>query len=311
MEHIRYPEDMFKVQRYQYARYHVTDPVLWYNGNNRWAVPEDPNSSGRLQPPYRVFVDEPQGDQGVFSLTSTFVPYNKSNLAAFVSVDSDATSKDYGKIKVQQLSDQSAKGPGQIANDFISDTNVADRLAQFNRSGGKVIYGNLLTLPIDDGLIYVEPVYAVRPGSTASYPSLAYVLVSFNGEVGIGTSLPLALADAIGVDGVGSGSGGDTGGDDGGDTGGNTGGDDGKGGGQGSLTDQIRLKLNAADQAFRDADAAQRNGNTVKWARLTEKARVLISQAVALSRQLPADKASDAPSETASPSAGASESPSS
>jgi uncharacterized membrane protein (UPF0182 family) len=307
MEHIRYPEDMFKVQRYQYARYHVTDPVLWYNGNNRWAVPEDPNSSGRLQPPYRVFVDEPQGDQGVFSLTSTFVPYNKSNLAAFVSVDSDATSDNYGKIKVQQLSDQSAKGPGQIANDFISDTNVADRLAQFNRSGGKVIYGNLLTLPIDDGLIYVEPVYAVRPGSTASYPSLAYVLVSFNGEVGIGTSLPLALADAIGVDDVGSGAGEEPGDD----TGGDTGGDDGKGEPQGSLTDQIRLKLNAADQAFRDADAAQRNGNTVKWARLTEKARVLISQAVALSRQLPADKPSDTPSETASPSADASESPSS
>ncbi|GAA4735856.1 UPF0182 family protein [Nocardioides endophyticus] len=306
-EHLRYPEDMFKVQRYQYARYHVTDPVRWYSGNNRWAVPEDPNSPGHLQPPYRVFVDEPQGDQGVFSLTSTFVPYNKSNLAAFVSVDSDATSDDYGKIKVQELSDQSAKGPGQIANDFISDTNVADRLAQFNRSGGKVIYGNLLTLPIDDGLIYVEPVYAVRPGSSASYPSLAYVLVSFNGEVGIGTSLPLALADAIGVDDVGSG----TGEDPGAGTGSDDGGDDGKGDGQGSLTDQIRLKLNAADQAFRDADEAQRNGNTVKWARLMEKARVLISQAVSLSRQLPADNTSDAPSEGARPSADASESPSS
>ena len=307
-EHLRYPEDMFKVQRYQYARYHVTDPVRWYSGNNRWAVPVDPNSSSRLQPPYRVFVDEPQGDQGVFSLTSTFVPYNKSNLAAFVSVDSDATSDDYGKIKVQQLSDQNAKGPGQIANDFISDTNVADKLAQFNRSGGKVIYGNLLTLPIDDGLIYVEPVYAVRPGSTASYPSLAYVLVSFNGEVGIGTSLPLALADAIGVDGVGSGTGEEPGGDTGG---GDDGGGDGNGGGQGSLTDQIRVKLNAADQAFRDADEAQRNGNTVKWARLMEKGRVLISQAVSLSRQLPADNSSDSPSETASPSADPSESPSS
>lgn len=300
LEHIRYPEDMFKVQRYQYARYHVTDPVRWYSGNNRWAVPEDPNSSGRLQPPYRVFVDEPQGDQGVFSLTSTFVPYNKSNLAAFVSVDSDATSPDYGKIKVQELNDQSAKGPGQIANDFISDTNVADKLAQFNRSGGQVIYGNLLTLPIDDGLIYVEPVYAVRPGSTASYPSLAYVLVSFNGEVGIGTSLPLALADAIGVDGVGTE-----------EPGGGTGEGEGEPEPEGSIADQIRVKLNAADQAFRDADEAQRAGNTVKWARLMEQGRTLVSQAVTLSRDLPADNASESPSESASPSADPSESPSS
>jgi uncharacterized membrane protein (UPF0182 family) len=306
MDHIRYPEDMFKVQRYQYARYHVTDPVRWYSGNNRWAVPEDPNSSGRLQPPYRVFVDQPQGDQGVFSLTSTFVPYNKSNLAAFVSVDSDATSPDYGKIKVQELSDQSAKGPGQIANDFISDTNVADRLAQFNRSGGKVIYGNLLTLPIDDGLIYVEPVYAVRPGSTASYPSLAYVLVSFNGEVGIGTSLPLALADAIGVDDVGGGTGGDTGGD--------TGEGDGEGQPTGSLAQQIRVKLLAADQAFRDADEAQRAGKSVKWARLVEKGETLVAQAVKLAQQspsTPSDTPSDSLSEGASPSSSPSASPSS
>jgi uncharacterized protein len=305
--HLRYPEDMFKVQRYQYARYHVTDPVRWYSGNNRWAVPEDPNSSGRrLQPPYRVFVDDAGDDQGVFSLTSTFVPYNKSNLAAFVSVDSDATSPGYGKIKVQQLSDQSAKGPGQIANDFISDTNVADRLAQFNRSGGKVIYGNLLTLPIDDGLVYVEPVYAVRPGSTASYPSLAYVLVSFNGDVGIGTSLPLALADAIGVNTTDTGD--DTTGGDG--TGSGTGGDEGGSDTTGSLTQQIKLKLNAADQAFRDAEAAQANGNTVRWATLMEKGRVLVSQAVALSRQLPADKASSSASPSASPSASTSASPS-
>ena len=129
MEHLRYPEDMFKVQRYQYARYHVTDPVRLVQRQQPLGRPGGPElARASLQPPYRVFVDEPQGDQGVFSLTSTFVPYNKSNLAAFVSVDSDATSDDYGKIKVQQLSDQSAKGPGQIANDFISDTNVADRL---------------------------------------------------------------------------------------------------------------------------------------------------------------------------------------
>ena len=80
---------------------------------------------------------------------------------------------------------------------------------------------------------------------------------------------------------------------------------------QGSIADQIRVKLNAADQAFRDADEAQRAGNTVKWARLMEEGRVLVSQAVDLSRDLPADNASESPSESASPSADPSESPSS
>ena len=99
MEHLRYPEDLFKVQRYQYARYHVTDPSQWFQGNDRWEVPEDPNNRNNLQPPYRMFTNEPipEGEaapavpEQTWSLTSTFVPFDRKNLAAFVSVDSDAT----------------------------------------------------------------------------------------------------------------------------------------------------------------------------------------------------------------------------
>ena len=113
LEHLRYPEDMFKVQRYQFARYHVTDPNAWFQDNNRWDVPEDPNDAKSLQPPYRMFVAQPPGlvpddedgsntaseappasSEPIWSLTSTFVPYKRSNLAAYVSVDSDATSDD-------------------------------------------------------------------------------------------------------------------------------------------------------------------------------------------------------------------------
>ena len=117
----------------------------------------------------------------------------------------------------------------------------------------------------------------------------------------------LTVEDAIGLDGSSSGedAGGDTG--DSGDPGSDTGGDT-------SIADQIRVKLNAADAAFREADEAQKAGNTVKWATLVEKGRSLVEEAVALSRQLPADPApsgSASPSESASPSADASESPSS
>ena len=306
--HLRYPEDMFKVQRYQFARYHVTNPTLFYNGNNRWSVPTDPNSPGSLQPPYRLFVDS--SGQDVYSLTSTFVPYNKNNLAAFVSVNSDATSDDYGKVQVLQLSDQNAKGPGQVANDFNSDTDVADRLAQFNRSGGQVIYGNLLTLPVNDGFVYVEPVYAVRAGSSVSYPSLAYVLVSYNDEVGIGTSLPAALADAL-----------DrtlppaTGGGGGGDGQQNPG----KGGKpSGSVVNRIHSLIDQAQRHFDAADAALADGDTVTWAKETARGRVFVKRAFALANLLPpgqggtsgSNSPSSSPSSSPSPSGSSSPSPS-
>jgi uncharacterized membrane protein (UPF0182 family) len=309
LAHLRYPEDLFKVQRYQYARYHVTDPIQWFSGNDRWQVPSDPNAPSSLQPPYRLFVNQPGSTSttspGVFSLTSTFVPLGKSNLAAFVSVDSDATSKDYGQITVMQVNDQGAEGPGQVANDFNSDTEVANRLAQFNRSGGEAIYGNLLTLPLDGGFIYVEPVYAVRAGSTVSYPSLAYVLVSYNGQVGIGKTLTGALGDALGTGTApppsGNGGGSSTGGS------GGHGGNGGEGGGA-TVPDRIRGLLLRAQHNFAAADKAFRSGDTVTWAKLTQRGTHLVAKAAALSKLLPKEQGSGTPS--ASPSAKPSASPS-
>ena len=169
-------------------------------------MPEDPNSPGDLQPPYRLFVDQAapedssQPAQDVWSLTSTFVPFGKSNLASFVSVNSDATTDDYGKITVRELSDQTVQGPGLIANEFSNDDKVRDALLPFQSGQSPPLFGNLLTLPVEDGLIYIEPVYAVRSGSTAGFPILRFVLVSYGGEVGIGTTLSEAVGDALGVD---------------------------------------------------------------------------------------------------------------
>ena len=204
-EHLRYPEDLFKVQRYQYARYHVTDPNQWIQGNDRWEVPADPNNPNNLQPPYRMFTNRRQRhvhpqDQA-WSLTSVFVPFDRKNLAAYVSVDSDATSETYGQLQVINVLDDQAKGPGQIANDMRSDSGAAELLAPFRQSGSSVTYGNVLTVPVGERLLNVEPVYAERgAGSAGSYPILRYVLVGYNGNVGIGVTLVSALADALGVD---------------------------------------------------------------------------------------------------------------
>jgi uncharacterized protein len=219
MDHLRYPEDMFKVQRFQYARYHVTNPNTWFQNDQRWSVPDDPNAPGgkTLQPPYRMFVTQPPGlvpdnDNGsdtpyqnpikappgpTWSMTSTFVPVKRSNLAAYVSVDSDANSPTYGQIRVINVIDQQLQGPGQVANAMQSDPGVADTLNDFNQSGSTPTYGNLLTVPIGDDLMYVEPVYASRTAqSAANYLSLKYVLVYYKGGVGIDDNLAGALADA-------------------------------------------------------------------------------------------------------------------
>src|SRR3546814_14555081 len=96
---MRYPEDMFKVQSYQLAAYHVDKASTFYEGNARWEVPEDPNSHGQLPPPYRLSVRTLKGgEEPIFSLTSVSVPNNRQRRAAFVAVDRDASLDTYGSI---------------------------------------------------------------------------------------------------------------------------------------------------------------------------------------------------------------------
>ncbi len=272
LEHLRYPEDLFKVQRYQFARYHVTDSGDFYQSNDRWEVPEDPYKAGSYQPPYRLFVDDPTvpGDES-WSLTSVFVPRAKDNLASFVSANSDATSDNYGKITVLQLPNEQTPGPGLIANEMANSDNVRRELQAFNLGETKPTFGNLLTLPVGDGLMYVQPVYAVRQLSDASYPILQFVIVSYNGQVGIGNSGFEALADVLGVDAT---------------TPVEPPPDNEPPGEneppQGTREERITELLQLAQAAFDQADAAYRQGDPVEAARQTERARGFIEDAVAL-----------------------------
>ena len=216
LEHLRYPEDMFKVQRYQFARYHVTDPNAWFQDNNRWDVPEDPNGAKSLQPPYRMFVTQPPGlvpddeegnepssdaavtsDGPVWSLTSTFVPYKRSNLAAYISVDSDATSETYGQMRVINVIDEQQQGPGQVANAVRSDRG---RRRRAGRVQPKRQHGHLRQPAHRPGRRRADVRRAglrLAPStSEANFPILRYVLVSYRGGVGIGTTLTSALDEA-------------------------------------------------------------------------------------------------------------------
>ncbi len=201
LEHVRYPEDQFKVQRYQFARYHVEEANDWYENNDRWEVALDPQANGTFQAPYRLFVGG--ADSGNFALTSVYLPYNRNNLASFVQVDSDATGDNYGRMKVLELANaneesesQQTPGPGQVANEFTNSTKINDALLPL-RSNARVTFGNMLTFPVSDSLMYVQPVYAQIESSNASYPELRYVLVRFGEDIGIGENLQTAIQNAF------------------------------------------------------------------------------------------------------------------
>ncbi len=214
MSHLRYPEDLFKVQRELLTKYHVSDPGAFFSGNDFWQVPSDPTTdSGEQQPPYYLSLAMPGQKTPSFSLTSTYIPTGaRQNLSAFVAVDADAGDqdgkrrKDYGTFRLLEMPrDTTVKGPGQFQNDINSSnaksSSYPQTLAQFltlnSQQGARVRYGNLLTLPVGGGLLYVEPIYVRAAGST-SFPLLRAVVVEFGNKLAWGATLDSALDDLFG-----------------------------------------------------------------------------------------------------------------
>ena len=195
MNHLRYPEDLFKMQRKLLEQYHVTSPATFYGGQDRWIVPNDPTASGeRAQPPYYQTIQMPGEDSGQFSLTTTYVPRNRQNLAGFMAVDADARSDQYGQLKILRLpGNTQISGPGQVANDFETDPEVAQELSLLRQGDASTVNGNLLTLPVGGGLLYVQPVYVERASGDATYPLLRRVIVQFGNRIGYSDTLQDAL----------------------------------------------------------------------------------------------------------------------
>ncbi|MGA5192122.1 UPF0182 family protein [Streptomyces exfoliatus] len=177
MEHLRYPQDMFKVQRELLTRYHVTDPAQFYSGSDAWQVPDDPtNKDGNAVPPYYLSMKMPGDTAQRFSLTTTFTPNGRPNLGGFMAVDADATSKEYGRLRLLRVTED-VPGPAQVQSKLNGLPSVATFVRDMKGADSDIQYGNLLTVPLDGGFLYVEPVYA--QGRNALYPLLKKVAVSY------------------------------------------------------------------------------------------------------------------------------------
>ncbi|WP_124055220.1 UPF0182 family protein [Arcanobacterium ihumii] len=212
--HVRYPEDLFKVQRGLLARYHVTDAKSFYSGGDFWQVPREPtvdneNRQAPNQPPYFLTLQMPGQDHASFSLTTSYIPGGNTNrnvMTGFLAVDSNAGSEtgkiadSYGKLRLLEAPrDLTVPGPGQAENTMLTNPDVSTALNLLRRGGTEVMEGNLLSLPIGGGVLYVQPIY-VQASTGTKYPTLQYVLALFGDQVGFAPTLDAALDKVFGGD---------------------------------------------------------------------------------------------------------------
>jgi uncharacterized protein len=208
---LRYPTDLFNVQRTLLAKYHVTQPSSFYSGNDFWAVPTDPTVAAAqtinatstttvTSPPipsrYSSMSADGFGAQR-YSLSTPMVTLNRQQLAAFVSVDSEP-GPDYGKFTVLNFPSSSAgESPAQVQNDIESNTTITESLTLQRGGNSKVVLGGLEAIPVAGRLLYVEPVYTQSSGS-ASFPVLRHVIALYgNGDPSFDLTLDDAVKDAI------------------------------------------------------------------------------------------------------------------
>ena len=268
LDHVRYPEDMFRVQRDILSSYHVKSAAAYYGGQDFWRVPRDPSTFGAnagAQPPYYMTLQMPGAEKPTFSLTTPFVPRGgRENLSAFAAVDATA-GPNYGKITVLQLPrSTNIAGPSQVASNFEAKPDVANALSLLRQGGSDVVLGNLLTLPVGNGLLYVQPVYVRATANAAAYPLLQKVLVSFGDVIGFDNSLKGALDQVFGGN-SGTGAGVTP------STSSNT----------SSASSDLASALRSAKQAIADGQAALAKGDFAAYGRAQDRLKSAIAAAIA------------------------------
>ncbi|MCD1145753.1 UPF0182 family protein [Kocuria sp. LUK] len=288
MAHVRYPQDMFKVQRELLNRYHVTDANSFYANDDVWSVPNDPTQDRDVAlPPYYLSMRMPGEDQANFSLTTSFIPQQSETgntrnvMYGYLSANADAgtgedgvKSEEYGTLRLLELPRSSVvPGPGQAQNLFNSDTDVSTELNLLRQGASEVINGNLLTLPAGGGMLYVQPVY-VQSSGDAAYPTLRRVLVGFGEEVGFAPTLEEALDEVFG-------------GDSGAQTSSGAGvseaeAEAGAEGGDGAPADSGSLEdaLSQANEAIQESEQALQDGDWARYGQAQDRLQQAIERAL-------------------------------
>ncbi len=280
LSHVRYPADLFKMQRWVLGRYHVTDAGSFYSQQDAWMTPNDPvegTGLGTLQPPYYLTMKTPGEADNAFSIYSTFIPQStgettRNVLTGYLIANADAGNsagkivERYGKLTLLNLPRGTiVPGPGQVQNNFNADSEVSSLLNILRQGSTRVLNGNLLTLPVGGGLLYVQPVYIESTGET-SYPLLQKILVAFGDQIAFEDTLELALDDLFG-------------GDSGADVSDGTS-DPAPAPGTDSDNPALTAALNKARQALQDKEAALRNADWTAFGEAEERLQQAIEEAL-------------------------------
>ncbi len=195
-KHIRYPEDFFRAQAEMYAVYHMEDPLVFYNREDKWNVATETMGKEEKQiEPYYTIIELPGTNKPEFILILPFTPQNKKNMIAWMAARSDG--EEYGKLLAYNFPKQElVYGPTQIEARLNQDTTISQQLSLWNQHGSSVIRGNLLVIPINDALIYVAPIYLQAEQS--KMPELRRVIVAHGEMVVMEPTLEVALQKIFG-----------------------------------------------------------------------------------------------------------------
>ncbi|MCD6145776.1 MAG: UPF0182 family protein [Methanosarcinales archaeon] len=200
-EHIRYPEDLFKVQSAIYSTYHMNDATVFYNKEDAWQIPNEVYGTGQqIQvEPYYIIMKLPGEERGEFVLMSSFTPIKKDNMVAWLAARSDG--ENYGKLLLYKFpKEKLVYGPLQIEAKFDQDSTISEQLTLWSQQGSRVTRGNLLVIPLADSILYIEPLYI--QAETGQLPELKRVLVSDGKRVVMEANLNGALLALFGETGV-------------------------------------------------------------------------------------------------------------
>lgn len=283
LAHFRYPEDLFRVQADRYANYHVTEPDVFYRKQDFWQVPIDPTVRQGEAPmrPYYVLMRLPGEESESFQLILPFTPQGRQNIVSWMAANSDPGSG-YGRVVSYVFpSGVNVDGPTQVFARINQDPAFSEQRTLLGQTGSEILFGDFLVVPIDNGLLYVQPTY-VRSAQENAIPELKFVLVVNGGTVGLGSNLRTALADSFSgqVTPPGGGGGGEE--------------------PSGSIQQRIQRLLQSAQEHFARADEALKAGDLATYQAEIDAAEADIAKATELAARLTGGEAGATPTPTPS-----------
>jgi uncharacterized protein len=288
LAHFRYPEDLFKVQSEVYRIYHMTQPAVFYQKEDAWAIPRNPLARSQLAldplqepsdlPPTYLLIQLPGESQDQFLLTRPFTPRGRDNMISFFTANSGPTG--YGDLQTLLFPRQRPiLSPFQINNLINQDVTISRALSLLSTGGSTVIFGSQVVLPIKDSILYVQPLFV--SASNVGNPELKRVIVAFNGDTVMRNTLGQALAALFGQPAAPNPQ------------------PPGKPGGGGGGQNPNQNLIQKANSLYQRAQSALQKGDFATYGRLTKQLGRVLQQ---LAKKSPTKASNTSPSPSPSPS---------